>query len=231
MRVAIMQPYFLPYIGYFQLIQNVDKFVLYDTVQYIKNGWINRNRLLLHGRPVYITLPVKRAASAALIQERELADTFVRERKRVLKTIKQAYQQAPEFKTVFPLLEEIMMNKEQNLSTFVTAALQKICWFLGINTAFVPSGSSAFSAVAGNAEERVIQYCNLLAATNYINLPGGKELYTATAFEQRGIQLEFLTMNSVSYSQFNYPFVPHLSIVDVLMFNTVETIQEKFLAK
>lgn len=124
MKLAIMQPYFLPYIGYFQLINAVDTFVLLDDVNYINKGWINRNQLLLNGKAHLFTLPLQKASQNKLINQLELSNE-TKWKDKLLKTIETAYKKAPQFHLVFPLISQILQYPESNLSLFIHHSIQK----------------------------------------------------------------------------------------------------------
>ncbi len=224
MRLAIMQPYIFPYIGYFQLINSVDKFVVYDNIQFTKKGWINRNRILVNNRDEYISLPLKKDSDYLNVNERKLADTFKTDRIKLLRRITESYRKAPEFSTVYPLLEAIISNEEENLFGFIYHSLQEVCRFLDIKTEFVIS--SAVPIDHGlKSQDKVIAICKALGATVYVNPIGGLELYAKDDFKKNGIELNFIKSAPVEYAQFNNEFVPWLSIIDVMMFNSKETIQ------
>ncbi len=227
MTIAIMQPYFLPYIGYFQLLNAVDKFVLYDDVNFINRGWINRNNLLLGGKPHLFTLPLVNASQNRLIHEVSLSEEATW-RKKITKTVQQAYQKAPHFQAVFPLFEEIIHQESTDISDLVYQSLLKLTGHLGIETEIVKS-----SRVYGNSDlkgqDRILSICSKEGATRYINPIGGQELYDKAQFEHAGIQLNFIKSMGHSYPQFKNAFVPWLSILDVLMFNDLARTRELLL--
>ncbi len=217
-----MQPYFLPYIGYFQLIASVDAFVVYDNIKYTKRGWINRNRFLRGGADVMFTVPLKAGSDHLDVVERELAPTYDRER--LLQQFRGAYLRAPHFAEAFPLLERIVRCPEENLFRYVLHSLCEVCGHLEIRTPIhVSSEVPADHALTG--QDRVLAICEALGATAYLNPPGGRALYDAPSFAARGIQLEFLEPAAEPYTQFGDPFVPALSIVDVLMFVPLTALQ------
>lgn len=223
MRLAIMQPYFLPYIGYFQLMAAVDKFVVYDDVNYINKGWINRNQILLNRQPYMFTIPLKEASQNKKINEISLTSDD-KWRDKMLRTFGQSYKRAPMFNDVFPLVESIVSYPESNLATFIHHSLTQLCSYMNLKTVIVPS-----STVYGNqhlkAQERIIDICIRENATVYVNAPNGKSLYDASVFSAENIELKFLEPSSVRYEQYpEVDFVPYLSIVDVLMFNDRERI-------
>ena len=221
-----MQPYLFPYIGYFQLVQAVDRFVVYDDVAYIKQGWINRNRMLINGEPAFFTVPIKHASSFALIRDTLIDDDQQHEQwvEKLLKSFDNAYRRAPEFARVFPLLESVFSSKPLRIADLALASLKAVARFLDIRTTFVES-SSGYGNAQLKGEERVLDICAAERATEYINVPGGRALYSPERFAARSVKLAFLEPRPVEYRQFGSPFVPSLSIVDVLMFNPVETVR------
>lgn len=220
--VAIMQPYFLPYIGYFQLIAACDVFVVYDNIKYTKKGWINRNRMLRNGADAMFSLPLRGAPDHLDVAERALADTP--DRHRWLAQLKGAYGHAPQYAPTLPLLERIAACDEDNLFRFLHHALLATCAHLGVETRIVVS--SAVPADHGlKSQDRVLAICAALGARRYVNAIGGTELYRREDFAARGIELRFLRAQPLQYHQGHDGFVPWLSIVDVLMFNPLETVR------
>ncbi len=219
-----MQPYFLPYIGYLQLLKAVDKFVVYDDVNFIMRGWINRNNILVNGKPHLFTIPLKDASQNKLIRDvRISADE--QWKKKLLKTISQSYQKAPFYSTVFPLVEKITYFETDKISELAVNALIAIKNYLDIPTEIVSS-----SAVYGNsdlkAQERILDICKREKAERYLNPSGGKELYSKEKFDAHDIALFFIQSKPVIYTQFSNDFVPWLSILDVLMFNEPHTVND-----
>lgn len=222
MKTAIMQPYFFPYIGYFQLINAVDTFVLYDDVTHIKGGWINRNRIYENGGFNYWGLPLKNASSNRLIKDIE----YIRDWQRLLKTVQQNYGKAPYADAVWNqiLLEAAGNQKEVTISALNEYILWKICKYLDITTTIIRS-SDLPKAKEGRVE-RLCDICRQTGALTYINAIGGQILYNKEQFKEQGIDLYFLKTNEITYSQFDNVFVPNLSILDVLMFNSKKEIRE-----
>jgi hypothetical protein len=218
MKVAIMQPYFMPYIGYFQLMAAVDNFVVYDNIKYTKKGWINRNRILVNGKDDYITLPLKRDSDYLNICERHLSDSFSEDKLKTIQKIKSAYQKAPHFYEVMPLVEEIFDYDNHNLFNFIFNSLKILSDYLELKTNFIISSTLPINHNL-KSQEKVIAICNYLNADTYINPIGGLELYDKTEFNIHGIDLSFVKTKEFAYNQFNFKFVPWLSILDVLMFN------------
>ncbi len=221
MKLGIMQPYFLPYIGYFQLINAVDEYVIYDDVNYIKRGWINRNKMLLNGNDFLFTINLVDASQNKLINEVELSDN----QPKLLKTIEAAYKKAPFFSDVFPMIDEIVCYENKNLAKYTANSVIKVCKYLEMNTKFIFSSDIKEKNNSLKCQEKIIEICNILQAKQYINAIGGMELYDRALFERIGIDLHFLKPKPIEYKQFGHPFVCNLSILDVLMFNSVEQIR------
>jgi hypothetical protein len=221
-----MQPYLFPYLGYFQLMYAVDRFVVYDDVAFIKQGWINRNRILINGQPGYFNVPVKHASSFTSIR-----DTFIddhpqsgRWAAKILKTLENAYRRAPEFARVFPHLEAVFLSGTDRIADLAVASLKTVAQLLDIRTDWVDS-STRYGNAHLKGEDRVLAICKAEDATEYINAAGGRELYSRARFEAAGVRLRFIQPASIEYTQFGPPFVPSLSIIDVLMFNPRERVR------
>lgn len=213
-----MQPYFMPYIGYFQLISAVDQFVVLDDVNYIKKGWINRNRILLNGKPHLITLPVAGASQNQLIKNIKRI-TDAKDVKKKLDMIYHAYGKAPNFEQVFQLIKGILDNQETYLSLFIVHSLKKITEYLDINTRFLVSSRLNKSDQVKGAE-KILAVCKAVDTDHYVNPIGGVNLYHASLFQEHGIELSFIRTDEIEYRQFDNDFIPNLSILDVLMFNS-----------
>jgi hypothetical protein len=224
-NIAIMQPYFLPYIGYFQLINSVDEFVIYDNIQYTKKGWINRNRILSNGNNKLISLTLKADSDFLNIVDRRLSNNWKQDRIKLINQIKGAYKKAHFFESVFPLIEKIIMNNEDNLFQFIYDSLILINDFLDIKTKFIISSTIDIDHVNLKSKDKVIAICKNLDAKTYINAIGGIDLYDKNEFENNAIKLNFIKTNPIKYKQFNNEFVPWLSIIDVMMFNSTDEIK------
>ncbi len=216
-----MQPYFFPYIGYFQLINAVDLFIVYDDVNYIKGGWINRNRILENGKAVYFTLQVIGASSHKLINLVKVGGNS----SKLVKTLIQNYKKAPYFNDVMPMLEELLLNHRENLVDYLLICLNGVCDYLKIMTK-IELSSSLEKNLLLKGEEKIIDICNRIGAKTYINALGGVSLYHKDNFEKNKIKLMFLKPILTPYSQFHYQFIPWLSIIDVLMFNSRQEISD-----
>ena len=224
MKLGIMQPYFLPYIGYFQLIAAVDKFVIYDNIKYTKKGWINRNRFLQNGKDSMFSLSLKKDSDYLDLCERELATDLDRER--LLRQIRGAYLLAPYFEQTFPLIEQIVRYPESNLFLFLRNGIAQVCAHLGITTKIIVSSEVDIDHQL-RAQDKVLALCEALDATAYVNTIGGVKLYSKKKFQEKGIELRFIQSKPFDYVQFDDAFVPWLSIIDVLMFNPVGVVQSQ----
>lgn len=215
MKLAIMQPYFFPYIGYWQLIHAVDRFVVYDNVNYIKGGWINRNRLLVNGEPVYITVPLQHPSPYKRICDIALQPSFVW-RNKLVKMVEITYRKAPCFAEVFPVIEGVIRHEADNLADYLVHQLKMLAAFMGIKTEFVVT-SRCYENEGLSGQARVLDICKREEAGVYINLQGGQSLYDAETFNGAGIELRFIVMRQSPYKQQGVEFVPFLSIIDALM--------------
>lgn len=222
MKIAIMQPYIYPYIGYFQLINSVDKFVILDDVNYINKGWINRNNILVNGKSNLFTIPLKEASQNKKISEILISDDVNWETK-FLKTVLLSYKKAPFFGIVYPVIEEITNSSKTNISKFNLQAIERICQYLEINTKIVPS-SSIYENDHLKAQDKIIDICIQENASIYVNPIGGIELYNKQDFINNELELFFIKSKNILYKQFNNEFVAWLSIIDVLMFNSKEEV-------
>ena len=226
-KIAIMQPYFFPYIGYFQLINSVDEFVIYDNIQYTKKGWINRNRILVNGSDSLISLPLKKDSDFLNVIDRQLSDSWSKDRVKLLNQIKANYQKAPYFKEVYPLIEKCILNEETNLFDFIYDSLINILDFLDIKTKITISSAINIDHNL-KSKDKVIAICKEQFGEIYINAIGGMELYDKNEFLSNNIRLNFIKSSPITYKQYDNQFVSWLSIIDVMMFNHKETIS-KFL--
>jgi hypothetical protein len=226
MKLAIMQPYFFPYIGYFQLIGAVDKFIIYDDVNYIKQGWINRNQILVAGQSHLFVVPLKRASSFKLIKEIELEEkTYQQWRSKFTKTLEVNYRKAPYYTEVSHLIDSVIRDFTLHISTLALKSLQAVSQYLGIQTQFVPS-SSVYNTAHLEPTEKLISMYQAESASLYINPIGGVDLFRREELQQKGIEIFFLKSKPICYQQFAQDFVPWLSIIDVLMFNSRDVVNE-----
>lgn len=211
-----MQPYFLPYIGYFQLMAAVDRFVLLDDVNFKCRGWINRNRILVGGREHLITIPLRGASQNQLINQISLVNDAPW-RSKLLKTIAQSYRRAPFYAETIPILTEILKCPETMAAPYLRFSLNALRQWLDLPCQVIAS-SSHYQNTHYTGARRILDICRQEQAQVYVNAPGGKDLYAAPDFSAAGVQLRFLKPRLPGYAQDAPRFVPGLSIIDVLMF-------------
>ena len=213
--VAIMQPYFFPYLGYFQLMRAVDCFIIYDDVCYIKNGWINRNRILINEKSTYITAPLQKSSPNKRICDIGLVQSSIW-RDKLVKMIEINYRKSPYFSEVYPIIKKIIYKDVLNLSNFLSEHLMLLAEFMGIDSEFVLT-SRCYGNQHLSAKERVLDICKKEGASLYINSQGGQALYDTDLFRSHDIDLRFIVTRPIPYKQKKGGFVPYLSIIDVLM--------------
>jgi len=218
MKIAIMQPYLFPYLGYIQLISAVDKFVILDDVNFINKGWINRNRILINRKPSMFTVPLDQASQNKYIKDIKLTEDK-RWISKFLKSIEMSYKKAPYFKEIFPIIENSFERNVLNISDLVYYSLLDICDYLNINTEILPH-SAVFDTNGLNGQDKILKICIKAGATHYINPIGGKELYDKLIFTKSNIELHFLSPILKPYPQDSEEFIEGLSIIDVLMHNS-----------
>ncbi|MBP1629387.1 MAG: hypothetical protein H6Q15_280 [Bacteroidetes bacterium] len=211
----------MPYIGYFQLMKVVDKYVIYDDVNYIKGGWINRNNILINSEKRLFTIALDGASPNKKINEILIKDDFTK----FLRSLELSYHKAPYFEQGISLMRDILKFEDKNLSLFIGNSFRAISNYLDFNTEFLYS-SKIEKDNELRAEKKVISICKSLGASEYYNAIGGKELYSKENFETNGLKLHFLKTNQIEYKQFGNVFVPNLSIIDILMFNSKAEINQ-----
>jgi hypothetical protein len=219
--VGIMQPYAFAYLGYFQVLAAVDEYIVYDDVNYIKGGWINRNNILIGGQKILFTISLADASPNKLINEIYIQDDFVK----LSKTIEMAYSKAPYKIETIALLQKIFSYPDKNLARFIGNSLRLIAEYLHIDTE-IRYSSQLNKDTKLHAQDKVLAICKELQADRYINAIGGQELYSKQAFAEQGMELAFLESDLPPYYQLSKEFIPALSIIDVLMFNSVPQVQE-----
>lgn len=222
-----MQPYVFPYIGYFQLIYAVDLFVFYDDVNYINRGWVNRNRILASNKDQLFSIPCKDASQNKLIRDVLLLNDK-KETQKIVTTIKTNYKKAPFFDEIFPLVEKIFNGDSKTISDLAIKSITEISAYLNLSTKYKIS-SQSYSNRELKKGDRLIDICHIEKEKNYINPSGGKEIYTKAYFKEKNIDLQFLVPDIYTYKQFKNSFIPWLSIIDILMFNSKEEITGKML--
>lgn len=224
MRLVVMQPYFFPYLGYFQLIKAAEKFVFYDDVNYITRGWVNRNQILINEQKKYFTLSLRGASQNKKINEIKIGPRS----SKVLKSIRLAYASTPYFEAVFPLIKEVFdaIGEETLISNIAGLSVTKVANYLGLETSFEYSSEAYADTEPLGRAERLIEICKRNGADTYINAEGGIGLYRQETFQRHGISLKIIKNSLSRYEQFGNEFVPYLSIIDVLMFNSPQEIQK-----
>lgn len=218
-----MQPYFFPYIGYFQLMAAVDLFIVYDNIKYTKKGWINRNRMLQGGKDVMFSLPLRSDSDALDVRERSLAADF--NRSKLLDQLRGAYSRAPYFAKVFPMVELAVRSEDQNLFGYLQHGLTVVSSTLRLQMPIRVSSTIDIDHSL-RSQDKVIALAKAVGASTYINPIGGLALYDRQFFQDHGLKLQFIRSTPFEYPQFGDTFVPWLSIVDVLMFNPLGDVQK-----
>lgn len=216
MKLAIMQPYFFPYIGYFQLMASVDAFVIYDNIKYTKKGWINRNRIQNRGVEMLISLPLQKGSDHLNICERIISTIF--DRQKLCNQIIGSYRHAPYFNDVMPVLEKIIKNESGNLFAYLYQSIVTLRDYFGLTCELLVSSTLAVDHNL-KAQARVLDICHVMEADEYINPPGGVELYSPQDFADHDISLKFIQPQQWHYPHSHADFIPCLSIIDVMMFN------------
>jgi len=223
MKVAVMQPYFLPYLGYWQLLAESDRFVLLDEVNYIVRGWVNRNRIWVGGKENWMTVPLANAS-----QNRLISHTVIVEggewKEKLMRTVQGAYGRAPFFDQGRDLLAEILRGDERGLAAFLERSIRVVADRLGITTVIESSGSMPRDRnLVGEA--RILEICRYLEADTYLNLPGGKELYHPPSFESRNVGLRFLHSEWEHMELSSPSGVHNLSLLDLWMHNPIDSMK------
>ena len=245
MKIAIMQPYFFPYIGYFQLINSVEEFIIYDKVNFIKKGWVSRNNIIINKKPYLINVPLLKKSSYKKISDIQIQEDTAW-RKKLLQDIYVNYKKAKSFKEVYQILEKIINSPTSKLSEFNYLSIKIVCDYLGIKTKILTSDNiyddletklsvSILDKLKfpnlklTNWEKktvRIVEICKLKKATVYVNPISGTSLYSKEEFLLNGIELKFINTNEIFYQQFGNGFISNMSIIDVLMFNSLEEVKE-----
>lgn len=221
MRTAVvMQPYFFPYLGYFQLVAASSVFVYFQDASYIKGGWINRNRVLVQGRPHVFTVPIEKASSHRTIEATNIANAQDW-RSHFVRLLEQAYARAPFRDRVLNLVSNVVYSTTSSIGRLAEESVRAVCAYVGFVPQWRQSHEFQFSDSPRGAA-RIKRICQALEAERYVNAPGGKALYDAQDFQRAGIELRFLRPVLPEYEQTGGAFVSGLSIIDVLMFNSPE---------
>jgi hypothetical protein len=216
MRLGIMQPYFFPYIGYFQLIASVDLMLFVNDVPYIRHGFINRNRMIFNRSQSWLTLPVRQSSSNRTIEQHRVSlDSLARNK--MLRKTEQSYAKAPYLFETMSILSQGLPPDQSGLAPPLLQSLNQCSLALGIKTPTLMVHATKI-APESSGEQRVIDICKHFGATEYLNLPGGQSIYSFNSFSSHGIRLGFIDPSITIYPQVNAKeFIPKLSILDLLM--------------
>lgn len=223
-----MQPYFFPYLGYYQLLQAADTFVFFDDVNYINKGWINRNNMLQKDKPLLFTVPLLKASQNRLINEIELLE-FDKWESGFLKQVQHNYSKAPFYAVIFPWLNNIFDNQQfTHIGQLAMASISGVASLLELDVQLMKSSEINYNREnSTSGQDKILSICSVLQADHYINAINGRELYNEENFVAENVQLSFIQMHDISYPQWNNTaFVPYLSILDVLMFNGPENTKQ-----
>lgn len=214
-----MQPYFFPYIGYWQLIKASDTFVIFDDVNFKKKGWINRNLIYGNSGPQYLTLPLKNASQNHLIKEIEINET----KPKFNEILRHSYTKAPQYERMITLILKLIYSNKKNLADYLELQIREISCHLEMNVNIIRSSDINYDK-NNDANGKVLEIASILGAKTYINLPGGRAIYDPKMFEAKDIELSFISTNKIIYPQKNSLFIPNLSIIDVFMFNSAQDV-------
>lgn len=214
MKIAIMQPYIFPYIGYYQLVKLVDQFVFLNDVNYIKKGWVNRNQILVNGKPHVFTIPLNKASPFKKINDLFVSEKDLKWRMKLFKTLEVTYHNAPNFSCIMDLIESVLNSNNLTIDSMAQKSITKVMEYLG-NEVKIQSSSDFSSIYTG--QQRIIDICERLGASEYINLPGGRFLYSGDSFKSKNISLNFIHPKFERYHQNSNDFHQGLSIIDMLM--------------
>jgi GNAT superfamily N-acetyltransferase len=219
-KIGVMKPYLFPYPGYFGLISSCDKILFYDDVNFIKKGWIHRQKILVHGESYMFTIPVKKISQNKFINEIEL----LKDEKsilKILKTIETSYKKAPYFNDVYPIIKKVLLSNYSMLDDLVIFSITQVCEYLNIPINWERSSTAEGTTCGLERSTRLMQITKNQGFSNYINV-GPSLLYTKEQFKDGGVNLFFNKYNVKEYKQFNDQFISHLSSIDFLMFNSKE---------
>lgn len=222
-KTAIMQPYLFPYIGYWQIINAVDNFILLDDVNFIMRGYINRNTILVNNESYLFSMPLDKASQNKQINHINRKLDLLAQSK-LLKTIEISYRNAPYYKDVFPIITNTIKNEEMNLSKYLKYSIDEVLKYLEIERKIsLSSEINNYKNLRG--QDRIIDICKQNNTSIYINAIGGQYLYNKTAFAESNIELKFIKTMDIKYQQFTNKFISNLSIIDVLMFNSINDVK------
>ena len=226
MRLAIMQPYFFPYIGYFSLIKNTDYFIFFDTPQYIRKGWINRNRILgMDGKDVYFTVPVEKAHRETAIKDIKISQSDWKQKFTGQLSIYK--KRAPYYAAVMGLIEDVISCDTMYIAELAIESIKKTCMYLDIVLEYEIFSEMHMSCPeVKEADEWALYITKKLGYQTYVNPPGGETFFNADKYKQHNIELQYLIQELKPYNQRNRSFIPKLSMIDVMMFCSPEEIKK-----
>lgn len=227
MKLAIMQPYFMPYIGYFSLIKHVNEFILFDTPQFIRHGWIERNRILKqNGEPLYIRVPLEKHHRDVKINNLVINNSE-NWKEKIIAQLAPYRKKAPNYWKVISLMKEIFELESESIVDINYHSLKKICEYLGIRTPIKKWSEMNIEIDVVNApDEWALNICKSLHANKYFNPIGGASFFNSKKYEKSGIELKFMETRATKYKQFTNEFVPFLSIIDVMMFCDIDNVNK-----
>ncbi|WP_311064851.1 WbqC family protein [Halomonas sp. DWK9] len=225
MKAAIMQPYFFPYIGYFSLIYHSDTFILFDTPQFSRHGWIERNRIIgPQGTPTYIKVPLKKFSHRTPICNIQI-NNIDKWKEKIIAQITHYKKKAPYYKAVEELINNSLRGEFTTITQINHSTIMSVCNYLGINT-YVQIFSEMNLSIppVKEPDEWALEICKTIGADTYLNSPGGISFFNPAKYKNAGISLKFIKTTSNPYKQLNNSFIPDLSIIDNMMFNEPQKI-------
>ncbi|WP_434677607.1 WbqC family protein [Pseudomonas sp. R1-18] len=224
--LGIMQPYFFPYLGYFQLIDSVKDGIIFDTVRYKRKSWMNRNRILnANGGWQYINVPVK-TSEGTLIKDALVIDPPAAQRQ-ICGQLLHYKSKAPFYREVMHLVDSVFSSvHDPAIGELNTRSLSVVCDYLDLNFNWATCSRMQLDLPPiQHAGQWALEISSRLGASRYVNLPGGRDIFVANEWEERGIELRFLAPSSFVYSTAPYNFEENLSILDVLMWNPPQAVK------
>ena len=212
-KIAICQPYFAPYIGYFQLINAVDVFVSYDDVNFINKGWTNRNKIMINGNEKTLTIPLKNKSQFKRINETVVVwdSKYIT---KFMKTMQVIYSRAKYKNEVLEIVTKVFDQKPDLISNLALASIEEFCKYLDIDTTLKVSSIEGYEKTADRVKN-LINICQAEGIHNYVNPIGGTKLYNKEEFHSHGVKLNFLEGSR------------SLSIIDVCMNTSKEEVKER----
>lgn len=226
MKIGIMQPYFMPYLGYFSLIKHTDEFILFDPVQFIRHGWIERNRTLKQNEGwQYVQVPLVKSGRDTLIKDIEINNN-TKWADKMLAQLQHYKKTAPYYFATIKVLQEIFSQEYTDIVSLNHASLKAVCEYLGIDANFKVFSQMGLEIETPNApDEWALNICKALSNIDeYWNPIGGTSFFDKQKYTDAGIELKFHNVSLEEYEQKRTPFEAGLSIIDVMMFNSPEEI-------